>query len=111
MQVSTLLTSARTILQDTVAPYRYSDESLIGIVNEATYEARRVRPDLFMGKLRTSITPVASVSDTLPLSDQFYGPLLNFVVGRAEMRDDEFTNDKRAQTLYGAFYAAMTKGA
>jgi hypothetical protein len=110
VQVSTLTTQARQILQDTVVPYRYSDESLVGIVNEAMYEARRVRPDLFLGKLRTSLTPVASISDQLPLSEQFFGPLVNFVVGRAEMRDDEFTNDKRATTLYGGFYAAMTKG-
>lgn len=97
-------------MQDTVAPYRYSDDSLVGIVNECMFEARRVRPDLFMGKLRTDLTLVASASDALPLSQQFFGPMLNFVVGRAEMRDDEFTNDKRATTLYGAFYAAMTKG-
>jgi hypothetical protein len=111
LQVSAVITGARDILQDKVAPYRYPDESLIEIVNEGMLEARRIRPDLFIGRLSADLALVTSLSDPMPLPQQFYGPLKNYVVGRAEMRDDEFTNDKRATTLYGAFMAALLKGA
>lgn len=110
MQVSTLITHARMLLQDTVEPYRYTDQSMLGIINECMLEARRVRPDLFLGRLREDLDFVDTTGDDLPLKQQFFGPMLNFLVGRAEMRDDEFANDKRAITLYSAFHASMTKG-
>lgn len=109
MLVSQLFSGVRDLLQDKVPPYRYPDESLFEILNEGVIEMRRVRPDLFIGKLASDVALVAQLGDTLPFPQQFYGPVKNYVVGRAEMRDDEFTNDKRAQTLYGAYFAALGK--
>lgn len=108
--VSDVLSQARTLLQDKVTPYRYSDDSLIAAINESMFEARRIRPDLFVGSLRTALTRVSASADTLPLEDQYFSPVVNYVVGRAEMRDDEFATDKRAALLHSAFYTALVKG-
>jgi hypothetical protein len=50
--VSDVLAQARELLQDKVTPYRYSDDGLFYAINEAIFEARRLRPDLFVGRLR-----------------------------------------------------------
>jgi hypothetical protein len=108
--VSDVLTQAREILQDKVTPYRYTDDTLLASVNEAMFEALRLRPDLFIGRLRTSLTRVGTGTDEFPLPDILFTPVINFVVGRAEIRDDEFTNDRRAALLQAAFYTALAKG-
>ena len=45
--VQDYVSAARVLLQDTVAPYRYSDADMIAELNLAILEAKRVRPDLF----------------------------------------------------------------
>ncbi|CAB4143954.1 hypothetical protein UFOVP470_6 [uncultured Caudovirales phage] len=109
--VSDVLAQARELLQDKVSPYRYSDDSLFYAINEAIFEARRLRPDLFVGRLRISIERVGAGTDAFPLDDMYFSSTVNYVVGRAEMRDDEFANDKRAALLHSAFYTALVKGA
>jgi hypothetical protein len=37
----------RRILQDAVAPYRYTDDNLVSALNMGLLEARRLRPDFF----------------------------------------------------------------
>ena len=109
--VSDVITQARELLQDKVSPYRYSDASMIVAINEAMYEARRLRPDMFLSLLRTTLTRVDATGDTLPLDDQFFPQLVNYVVGRSEMREDEYAVDRRAALLASAFYGALVKGA
>lgn len=111
MLVSDVLTQARELLQDKVTPYRYSDASMIASINEATFEARRLRPDMFSTQLRDLLTPVSATGDAIPLDQMYFTPLVNYVVGRAEMREDEFATDGRAATLYSAFLTALVKGA
>jgi hypothetical protein len=108
--VSDVLTQARELLQDKVTPYRYSDASMIFAINEAMFEAFRLRPDLFSTTLRSDLTRVTASGDAIPLHQAFFAPLINYVVGRAEMREDEFATDKRAALLHSAFYTALTKG-
>lgn len=40
--------TARLLLQDNVAPYRYSDNSILGSLNVAMDELGRMRPDMFL---------------------------------------------------------------
>lgn len=111
--VGQIITSARGILQDQRVPYRVSDADLAGYVTEAVSEARRVRPDFFARTFR-QVLPVytaASLATTVPLPDQYFVPMVNYVAGRADLREDEFAQDNRALTLIQAFGAALIGGA
>lgn len=100
---------ARSILQDQRAPYRYNDLELCRFVGEAVSEARRQRPDLFVYSLDEDL-PLYTNADlqrAVPLPSFMLTPLVNYVAGRAEMRDDTFTTDGRAVTLLGLFTASL----
>lgn len=111
--VGQIIASARGILSDQRVPYRYLTSDLAGYVSEAVSEARRVRPDLFILTLRdpTPIYTEASLATEVPLPDSYFSQVVNFVAGRADLRDDEFANDGRAATLIQAFGIALTGGA
>ena len=51
-----------------------------------------------------------SLTDTVPISDNYQTALVNFVVGMAESKDDEFINSNRAAQAKADFYAQI-KGA
>lgn len=111
-----LLAEARGLLNDTVpisgAP-RFTDVELIGIVNEALLQIRSKRPDAWLTfGLRKSIptyTMPGSTGTVLPVEDQFYSPLLYFLVGRAELVEDTFADNGRAITLMGKFNTLLLK--
>ena len=111
-----LLTEARGLLNDTVpisgAP-RFTDVELIGIVNEALLQIRSKRPDAWLTfGLRKSIptyTMPGNANTVLPVEDQFYSPLLYFLVGRAELVEDTFADNGRAITLMGKFNTLLLK--
>jgi hypothetical protein len=42
-----------------------------------------------------------------PLDQIVYTPVLYYVVGRSEMREDTFADDKRAETLLQRFSAML----
>lgn len=111
LTVSDILTQSRELLQDKVSPYRYSDEAMIFAINEALFEAMRLRPDLFTAEQRRELTRLAATDDVLPLPQIYFAQLVNYVVGRCEMREDEFATDKRAATLLSAFFTALVRGA
>jgi hypothetical protein len=46
--ITDYINDGRTLLQDTIAPYRYDDTSLVTAMNVALLEGRRLRPDLFI---------------------------------------------------------------
>ena len=58
----------------------------------ALIEARRVRPDLFLSNLTTSFASYTAAS-TIPISDDYLLSMVDYVVHRAELRDDEFAVD------------------
>ncbi len=96
-----------------MAPFRYSDTDLAGYVSEALTEARRVRPDLFLGSLRAAI-PVytsADLATAVPMPDSYFSQIVNYVAGRADLREDQFAQDGRALTLIQAFGVSLTGGA
>src|SRR5437016_3051498 len=92
--VSSFLAAARTLLQDTVQPYRYPDADLVAALNLGLTAARRLRPDLFIG-----VTPFPRFdgndndTDMVPIDDMYRLSLVYFIVGHAQLRDEEDTQD------------------
>lgn len=191
-----VISVARTILNDTEAPYTWTDADLLAYVNDGLASASVIRPDLFetittftcaAGAIQQlaatairlsevfcvvdgdtvtetpresldtftrgwlSLTPDAASppvnwarhprsnrtfflyppataglqlrvqyaetptreanSDTeLPIPGAYFAALVEYVVGRAEMRDDEHANDARAVTMMDKFRSALEIG-
>lgn len=116
--VGGLLAEARTLLNDTVpisgAP-RFTDADLVAVVNEALLQIRSKRPDAWLTfGLRKSVPTYAMPTDAatvFPIEDQFYSPILFYVVGRSELVEDTFADNGRAITLVGKFTSLLLKNA
>lgn len=105
--VANFVTTARVLLQDTAVPYRYSDAELVIALSLSMLEARKLRPDLFIG--RSAAIPSYTANDTtaVVIDDQYRIPLLYYIVGHAQLRDEEDTQDARAAAFLGKFTAQM----
>ena len=104
-----LMTDARVLLQDTRSPFRYREADLYTGLNAALMQARRLRPDLFLGRFgreKFNYAPADS-AQPFPLAPWYWEAAVEFVVGRAELREDEFTNDGRAVALLNRFRAKL----
>lgn len=102
--VAKYVTSARVLLQDTVSgSYRYSDAELVLALSFAILEARKIRPDLFLDE--DFVLPAYTTNDTteVPIDEQYRLPFLYYIVGHAQLRDDEATQDNRAGALLQKF--------
>lgn len=55
-------------------------------------------------------TRETDTSQSLPIPDAYFPALVDYVVGRAEMRDDEHASDGRAQAMMGSFASLMGAG-
>lgn len=102
--ISDIIESSRELLQDEVAPYRYSDDRMVRTYNGALREAFRIRPDLFLDV--SYVLPTYTTSDfatSLIIEEQFYNAVVAFIVGWVELADDEFALDGRAAALLTAF--------
>lgn len=111
-----LVTEARKLLQDTDTNLqRYDDETLIEILNRGLRDLGTMRPDvfydLFLGnqlnvpEIVESGAGVGQIdwTDVFTLEFQFYTPLVSYLVGVAEIFDDEYSVDGRAALLLGQF--------
>jgi hypothetical protein len=114
-----LLDDARVLLQDTREPYRLQDSEILSLLNRALQELGRLRPDAFFTKFDLTsgeiIVPVIEDTDPDPqvgedtddvadpvvdavealdgnvsVPSQFHSALVYFVVGSAEVVDDEY---------------------
>jgi len=98
------LTQARHILQDRAEPYRYTEPELILILNTALTEVKRLRPDAFAGSFQAA-TPffhdpadgspppgAIPTTDPWPIDQMFVAPVIEYIAGYAELRDDEFVD-------------------
>lgn len=117
--VSELLDRVRQVLQDQDAGgYRYPTSDLIGYLNDFVLEARRLRPDLFVGSYHDDLPVVSSDSSTdyaqvkfpLPVMSCFV-PAVHYVAGRAEVRDDEYAANGRAASFLKAATQMLMGGA
>jgi hypothetical protein len=114
--VGYLVDEARQLLNDEIPISglpRYSDAELLAAVNEGMLQVRAKRPDVFLRYgLRTAL-PVyqlpADKATRFPFENQFYPPLLFYVVGRSELTEDTFADDGRAVTLMSKFTGMLLK--
>jgi hypothetical protein len=104
-----VINDARVILNDAViegVEPRYSDSQLLTFARQAVHEARRVRPDMFLSNL-TGAMPEYAIDAVMPLGEEYTVYVTDFLVGRAELRDDEFSVDGRGAGLMTRFKAGL----
>jgi len=104
--VADYITEARRILQDQDDPKRYPDGDLIAAINIALMEARRIRPDLFLGRFN-DLPSVSDPADEVKIDPMYRPSVLYYITGRVELRDSEDTKDQRATVLMNKFVAQL----
>ncbi len=97
---------ARVLLQDQVETYRYSDDELVQALNMGILTAKRLRPDIFID---FDETPSFTANDSTEFKvDELYRvPFVYFMVGHAQLRDEEDTQDSRAAAFIGKFTSQL----
>ena len=98
---------ARVLLQDTRVPYRYSDVELMSALSIGMQEAYRVRSDLFLDDLSFDVPSFANSTDKVPIEIGYRQSFVYYMVGRAQLRDQEDTTDQRAGALIQKFVAQL----
>lgn len=105
--VTNYVSEARVLLQDVVPTYRYADAELISALNLAIMTARRNRFDLFLSVTTIPQFTTADITGNtaFAMDVQYRAAFLFFMVGFAQLRDEEDTQDARA----GAFIQKFTQ--
>lgn len=81
---------ARSAALNDAAKRRYSDPDLIGLAADGILVLRRDRPDLFIGQFSSLPGTTAPAStDNIPLPDEYFPALVDYVIARAHGRDAE----------------------
>jgi len=110
--VGQYLEESRRLLQDEYTPYRYPQDDLIDALNIALLEARRLRADLFLPTFDIpwfdpTLTTTTDLAVKVPIDPMYRQSLVYYMVGRAQLRDDEATVDARAASLMTKFTAQL----
>jgi hypothetical protein len=112
--IGRMLLDARAILNDVVpitGSTRYSDEDLIQAFNSALSEVRAKRPDAFLATgLRVGVPQFVMPGDQaeiFPLDQIFYPLCVNYIVGKSELREDEFAAEGRAVAMLNKFVTGL----
>lgn len=95
--VGEVLTSADGTLND-IGRVRYTQAERIGFVVDALQFVRNIRPDLFIGAFTTSIGTL-TISSNIPLDDQFFRPIVDYVIARCETKDADHVASGRAELM------------
>ena len=103
---------ARTILQDTIAPYRYDDASLVTAMNVTMLAGRHLRPDLFLFRRRPHGEPpvqffIGKDGTKVDIEEQFRLAFLHGMMGYALERDQEDIQDARAAAFIEMFSTTL----
>lgn len=104
--VGQYLEEARRLLQDEIIPYRYEDDDLVDALNIGLLEARRLRADLFLPLFDIPYFDSSGTIDTaatVTIDPMYRQSLIYYIVGRAQLRDDESTTDQRAAAMLTKF--------
>jgi len=99
---------ARGPLND-AAGTRYSDTDLLRYVNDCVMQLRRRRPDLFFGRY-SALPGDKVISDALPIADEYMPAVVDYVIARAETRDDEQALQARAALFFQLFEGEVRGG-
>lgn len=76
---------------------RVPDPELIGYYDSAIAQIYRDRPDLFIGKFGSALFSMDSTAATvLPIADRYFQAVVDYVMTRCEIKDDEFAVNSRA---------------
>jgi len=120
------LKDVRTLLTDKIVPYRYSTASLVRSLNATLLEARRLRPDLFLGYLDSmpqydwdndEDTVAGTDNDDddnpvwgawVPMEYPFRQALVYGIAAHAMQRDQEDVEDQRANGHMKTFVNMLT---
>lgn len=78
---------------------RYGDPELFGFIVDALQAAKTARPDLFIGAFSTPIT-ITNRANELPIDDQFFRAIVDYVIARCETKDDEAVVSARAELMF-----------
>jgi hypothetical protein len=107
--VQDYLDRARALLLDTVEPYRYSTVDLVQNLNQGILEARRLRPELFLGSLDASLPEFtdAVLTASVPIDPMYRVSFVYYICGHAQLRDEENTQDTRAAAFLNKFTSQM----
>jgi hypothetical protein len=105
--VAEYVVSARTLLNDTVEPYRYPDGDLVLGLSFGLLEARKLRPDLFLGLFGNTPQFTLNNDSEVPIDEQYRVPLLYYIIGHTQLRDEEDTQDARATAFLSKFTSQM----
>lgn len=113
--MGTLIGEARTLLQDKLptngGALRYTDDEMFESINSFMAEVRTKRPDLFLPLgLRSGISYYTSATDmntAFPLDTSCWSAFVYYLVGRAELREDTFSDDSRAVSMMNKALAQL----
>ena len=107
--VNDYVVSARRLLLDEAEPYRYPTADLVDALNFAFLEVRRLRPDLMLARFRSTLPSysTSNLAAAVDVDPQYRMAFLYFMVGQAQLRDDENTQDARAASFMAKFIAQI----
>lgn len=114
--VADYIADVRTLLQDVISPYRYTDAELVTAFNITLLETRRLRPDLFVYTDSRRVQNFATTGSAFGANDttevniepQFRLALVNGICAHALMRDQEDVQDARASSFMAIFTSILT---
>ena len=107
--IASMVDAARMLLQDRLAPTRYSDSDLLEGFNQSLALIRKNRPDAYItrfGQENFTYTP-AEMGQTFPLDATFVPPVISYMVAWCELSDDQYSTDGRAAALFQRFSAQI----
>lgn len=112
--ITDYINDGRTILQDTIEPFRYPDAEMVTAMNVTLLEGRRLRPDLFVytrvpGRGVQSFQ--ANDGTELFMEEPFRLAFLHGMCAHALERDQEDIQDERAAMFMKIFNIILTGGA
>jgi len=95
--VADVLTSSDGTLSDKDRT-AYPQSERIGFINDALQTIRNMRPDIFVGQFNDALT-VANTTDVLPIDNQFFRPVVDYVIARCESKDEAHVVSGRADLM------------
>lgn len=98
---SKVITDARVDINDESSE-RYTDPQLMSFANDGVREVKKVRPDLFFGSYSSALSTYTSAQN-IPFDDLYVQFLKDYIVFRANMRDDEENSAARSAAFFARF--------
>jgi hypothetical protein len=100
--VQQVVDHARITLQD-VLKVRYSDATLLQYLIDAVRLVLKNRPDVFIGNWAALDGADLALTDSFPLPALYRSAVSDYIAGRAELVDDEYSENNRSMMLIQAF--------